>query len=106
MVSATYTGANAETVQKSVVVPLEEAINGVEDMLYMTSTSTNTGSGSITVYFKQGTDPDMATINTKNRGQRGRGTATRRGDQNRRHRGEAAKFHAENHRSLQPGRLV
>lgn len=67
MVSATYTGANAETVQKSVVVPLEEAINGVEDMLYMTSTSTNTCSGSITVYFKQGTDPDMATINTKNR---------------------------------------
>lgn len=67
MVSATYTGANAETVQKSVVVPLEEAINGVEDMLYMTSTSTNTGSGNITVYFKQGTDPDMATINTKNR---------------------------------------
>lgn len=54
MVSATYTGANTETVQKSVVVPLEEAINGVEDMLYMTSTSTNTGSGSITVYFKQG----------------------------------------------------
>lgn len=67
MVSATYTGANAETVQKSVVVPLEEAINGVEDMLYMTSTSTNTGSGNIIVYFKQGTDPDMATINTKNR---------------------------------------
>ena len=67
MVSPTYTGANAETVQKSVVVPLEEAINGVEDMLYMTSTSTNTGSGNITVYFKQGTDPDMATINTKNR---------------------------------------
>ena len=67
MVSATYTGANAETVQKSVIVPLEEAINGVEDMLYMTSSSTNTGSGSITVYFKQGTDPDMATINTKNR---------------------------------------
>ena len=66
-VEATYTGANAETVQKSVVVPLEEAINGVEDMLYMTSTSTNTGSGNITVYFKQGTDPDMATINTKNR---------------------------------------
>lgn len=66
-VSATYTGANAETVQKSVVIPLEEAINGVEDMIYMTSTSTNTGSGSIMVYFKQGTDPDMATINTKNR---------------------------------------
>ena len=67
MVSTTYTGANAETVQKSVVVPLEEAINGVEDMIYMTSTSTNTGAGDITVYFKQSTDPDMATINTKNR---------------------------------------
>lgn len=67
MVSTNYTGANAETVQKSVIVPLEEAINGVENMTYMTSTSTNNGSGSITVYFKQGTDPDMATINTKNR---------------------------------------
>lgn len=66
-VSTTYTGANAETVQKSVVVPLEEAINGVENMLYMTSTSTNTGSGSIMVYFNQGTDPDMATVNVKNR---------------------------------------
>lgn len=67
MVSISYTGANAETVQKSVIVPLEEAINGVENMTYMTSTSTNNGSGSITVYFKQGIDPDMATINTKNR---------------------------------------
>ena len=67
MVSTSYTGANAETVQKSVIVPLEEAINGVENMIYMTSTATNNGSGSITVYFKQGTDPDMATINTKNR---------------------------------------
>lgn len=67
MVSTSYTGANAETVQKSVIVPLEEAINGVENMTYMTSTSTNNGSGSITVYFKQGTDPDMATINTKSR---------------------------------------
>lgn len=58
-VSTSYTGANAETVQKSVIVPLEEAINGVENMTYMTSTATNNGSGSITVYFKQGTDPDM-----------------------------------------------
>lgn len=66
-VSTSYTGANAETIQKSVIVPLEEAINGVENMTYMTSTATNNGSGSITVYFKQGTDPDMATINTKNR---------------------------------------
>ncbi len=67
MVSTTYTGANAETVLKSVVAPLEEAINGVENMTYMTSTATNTGSASITVYFAQGTDPDMATVNTKNR---------------------------------------
>ena len=52
-VSTSYTGANAETVQKSVIVPLEEAINGVENMTYMTSTATNNGSGSITVYFKQ-----------------------------------------------------
>ena len=66
-VSATYTGANAETVMKSVVVPLEEAINGVENMAYMTSTATNTGSASITVYFRQGTDPDMAMVNVQNR---------------------------------------
>ncbi len=66
-VSATYTEANAETVLNSVVTPLEDAINGVEDMTYMTSQSTNTGSASITVYFKQGTDPDMTTINVKNR---------------------------------------
>ena len=56
MVSATYTGANAETVQKSVIAPLEEAINGVENMTYMTSTATNNGAATITVYFKQGTD--------------------------------------------------
>lgn len=67
MVSTTYTGANAETVLKSVIAPLEEAINGVENMTYMTSTATNTGSASITVYFAQGTDPDIATVNTKNR---------------------------------------
>ena len=67
MVSTTYTGANAETVLKSVIAPLEEAINGVDNMTYMTSTATNTGSASITVYFAQGTDPDMATVNTKNR---------------------------------------
>ena len=66
-VSASYTGANAETVQKSVVVPLEEALNGVENMMYMTSTSSNTGSARITVYFRQGTDPDMATVNVQNR---------------------------------------
>ncbi|MGM9694066.1 MAG: efflux RND transporter permease subunit [Alloprevotella sp.] len=66
-VSASYSGANAETVLKSIVVPLEESINGVENMAYMTSTSTNTGSATITVTFEQGTDPDMAAINVKNR---------------------------------------
>ena len=67
MVRASYPGASAETIQKSVVVPLEEAINGVEDMIYITSDASNAGSASITVYFKQGTDPDMATVNVQNR---------------------------------------
>lgn len=65
--STTYSGANAEAVQKSVIVPLEEAINGVENMTYMTSTASNTGSAEITVYFKQGTDPDMAAVNVQNK---------------------------------------
>ena len=67
MVSATYTGANAQTVLNSVVVPLEEQINGVENMMYMSSSASNNGSASITIYFKQGTDPDMAAINVQNR---------------------------------------
>ena len=66
-INANYTGANAETVQKSVVVPLEEAINGVEGMMYMSSTASNTGSASISVFFRQGTDPDMAMVNVQNR---------------------------------------
>ena len=66
-VSANYTGANAETVQKSVLVPLEEAINGVEDMMYMVSSATNTGSANIQIYFRQGTDGDMAMVNVQNR---------------------------------------
>ena len=66
-VSATYTGANAEPVLKSVIVPLEESLNGVEDMMDMTSTATNTGTASITIYFKQGTDADMAVVNVQNR---------------------------------------
>ena len=66
-VSTTYSGANAEAVHKSVIVPLEEAINGVENMTYMTSTASNTGSAEITVYFKQGTDPDMAAVNVQNK---------------------------------------
>ena len=65
VVSTTYTGANAETIQKSVIAPLEEAINGVENMIYMTSSATNAGSASITVYFKQGSDPDMAQVNVQ-----------------------------------------
>ena len=66
-IMASYTGANAETVQKSVVVPLEEAINGVEGMMYMTSSASNNGTGSIGIFFRQGTDPDMAMVNVQNR---------------------------------------
>ena len=66
-VSASYTGASAETVQKSVIVPLEEAINGVEDMMYMVSSATSTGSANIQIYFRQGTDGDMAMVNVQNR---------------------------------------
>ena len=73
MVSTTYYGASAETLQKSVIAPLEEAINGVEDMTYMTSSATNSGSVSITVYFKQGTDPDMAAVNVQKRVSRATG---------------------------------
>ena len=66
-VTTTYTGANAPTVLNSVIAPLEEQINGVENMDYMTSTATNTGDATITVYFKQGVDPDMAAVNVQNR---------------------------------------
>ncbi|MCM1502992.1 MAG: efflux RND transporter permease subunit [Bacteroidales bacterium] len=67
MVMTSYPGASAETIQKSVIAPLEESINGVENMDYMTSSSTNTGEVSINIYFRQGTDPDMATVNVNNR---------------------------------------
>lgn len=66
-VSASYQGANAEVVLNSVIVPLEEQINGVEDMTYMTSTATNDGSATITINFKLGTDPDLAAVNVQNR---------------------------------------
>jgi The (Largely Gram-negative Bacterial) Hydrophobe/Amphiphile Efflux-1 (HAE1) Family len=66
-VNANYTGASAETVQKSVIVPLEESLNGVENMMYMTSTASNSGSASIAIFFRQGTDPDMAMVNVQNR---------------------------------------
>ena len=66
-VTTSYPGANAETVQKLVIVPLEEAINGVENMTYINSTASNAGDVYITIYFKQGTDPDMAAVNVQNR---------------------------------------
>ena len=66
-VSASYAGANAETVLKSVVIPLEEQINGVENMTYMTSTASNDGSATIEVFFKQGINADMAAVNVQNR---------------------------------------
>lgn len=66
-VSASYTGANAQTTLNSVVVPLEEAINGVENMDYMSSSASNTGDAGITITFKQGTDPDMAAVNVQNK---------------------------------------
>lgn len=66
-ISTNYYGASAATIQKSVIAPIEEAVNGVENMLYMTSTSNNSGEAEVRVYFKQGTDPDMATVNVQNR---------------------------------------
>ncbi|UEG53331.1 efflux RND transporter permease subunit [Mucilaginibacter daejeonensis] len=67
LVTAIYPGANAETVLRSVAPSLEESINGVENMSYMSSTASNDGSLAITVYFKQGTDPDQAAVNVQNR---------------------------------------
>ena len=66
-VTTSYTGADENTVMKSVIQPLEEAINGVNDMAYMTSKASSNGEVEINVYFKQGTDPDMATVNVQNR---------------------------------------
>lgn len=79
-VSTSYFGASAETLQKSVIAPLEEAINGVENMTYMTSTASNAGVVDITVYFKQGTDPDMAAVNVQNRVSKADRTASCRSD--------------------------
>ena len=73
-VTTMYPGASADAIQKSVIAPLEEAINGVENMMYMTSSSSNSGEVSINVYFKQGTDPDMAAVNVQNRVSIGSGT--------------------------------
>ena len=65
-VHTNYPGANAETVQKAVVIPLEEAINGVENMTYITSSASNSGDAEIQIYFRQGTNADMATVNVQN----------------------------------------
>ncbi len=65
-VSTSYQGANAQTVLNSVIAPLEEAINGVENMDYMSSTATNNGGATVSITFKQGTDPDMAAVNVQN----------------------------------------
>jgi len=67
VVTANYPGANAEVVARSVATPLEESVNGVENMTYMTSNSSNDGSMTLTVYFKQGTNPDIASVNVQNR---------------------------------------
>ena len=67
MIRANYTGANAETVLKSVIIPIEEQINGVEGMTYIQSSASNNGSASIEVFFRQGTDPDIAAVNVQNR---------------------------------------
>ena len=66
-VTAAYQGASADVVMKSVIIPLEEQINGVENMTYMTSTASNNGSATITIFFKQGTNADMAAVNVQNR---------------------------------------
>ena len=67
MVRANYPGANAETVLKSVVIPIEEQINGVEGMAYITSSASNDGGASVQVYFQQGINPDIAAVNVQNR---------------------------------------
>ena len=67
MITTSYSGADANTVMKSVVMPIEEAVNGVENMAYMTSEASATGEVSINIFFKQGTDPDMAAVNVQNR---------------------------------------
>ncbi|HIN39659.1 MAG TPA: hydrophobe/amphiphile efflux-1 family RND transporter, partial [Flavobacteriales bacterium] len=65
-ISATYTGADAATVLEGVIIPIEEQVNGVEGMTYISSTADNNGGANISVYFEQGTDPDIAAVNVQN----------------------------------------
>ena len=67
MVNARYTGVNADAVMKHVIMPLDATINCVKNMMSISSTATNSGTATINVYFKQGTDPDMAAVNVQNR---------------------------------------
>ena len=67
VIEASYTGADVSSIMKSVIMPIEEEVNGVEDMMYISSKAFSNGSAEIDVYFKQGTDADMATVNVKNR---------------------------------------
>lgn len=67
VIDATYTGADVSSIMKSVIMPIEEQVNGVEDMMYISSKAFSNGSAEIDVYFKQGTNADMATVNVKNR---------------------------------------
>ena len=66
VVNTTYSGANADVVMNSVIVPIEEQVNGVEGMTYMTSSASNDGQATVTVYFKQGINPDIAAVNVQN----------------------------------------
>ena len=93
-VRATYTGASASTVLNSVIAPLEEQINGVENMMYMTSNASNTGAGDISIYFKQGTDPDMAAVNVQNRVSMAQGLLPAEVTRSRRDNTETSDFHA------------
>lgn len=65
-IQTTYSGANADVIMKSVIIPIEEAVNGVEGMTYMTSSASNSGQATVTVYFKQGVNPDIAAVNVQN----------------------------------------
>jgi len=106
MVRASYPGASAETIQKSVIIPLEEAINGVENMMYIKSEASNAGSGSITVYFKQGTDAGHGRRQCAEQSSDGNRIAPGRGYQNRCDDHEAPVFDVGSLHPLQPRQFL